>query len=133
MPERPEVRRSVWIDAVPAAVYAYFIDPAKLARWMGAAEVDAVPGGALRIVKGADRVVAGTFIALEPPHRLVFSFGWEGDDTLPPASSRVEVTLTDEAGGTRLDLRHIGIDETGVEATGWTHTLTQLASLVPGA
>ena len=37
----------------------------------------------------------GTFVELVPHSRIVFTFGWEGDDQpVPPGSSTVEVTLT---------------------------------------
>ena len=58
---------------------------------------------------GPGPVMRGSFIELDPPRRLVFTFGWE-DNTpagpLPPGSTRVEVTLTPDGAGTLLVLRH---------------------------
>jgi uncharacterized protein YndB with AHSA1/START domain len=41
-----------------------------------------------------DVAAHGTCIVVEPPHRVVFSCGIPGNETLPPGSSTVEVVLT---------------------------------------
>ena len=51
----------------------------------------------------------GEFLEIDPPRRLVFSWGWEGIDALPPGQSTVEVDLIDEGGATLLRLRHNGL------------------------
>jgi uncharacterized protein YndB with AHSA1/START domain len=35
----------------------------------------------------------GQYIEVVPHSRIVFSFGWEGDEGVPPGSSTVEITL----------------------------------------
>nr|WP_239070191.1 MULTISPECIES: SRPBCC domain-containing protein [unclassified Streptomyces] len=52
------------------------------------------PGGAYRTnVKGENRA-AGRFLELDPPKRVVFTWGWEtGDMPVPPDSTTVEITL----------------------------------------
>ena len=51
----------------------------------------------------------GSFATVEPPHRLVFTFGWEQNapgEPLAPGSTVVEVLLTPDGDGTVLVLRH---------------------------
>ena len=78
-------------------------------------------------------VMAGKFIEVRPFDRIVLSFGWVGSPSVPPASTTVEVTLAEEAGGT-LGLRHLGLPEGEREmhTQGWTHFLARLAIAAPG-
>ncbi|WP_165966140.1 SRPBCC family protein [Actinomadura sp. 7K534] len=127
------IERTVWIQAPPEAVWRFFTDPARLARWWGQAEADARPGGVLRVSMpdGPRPVMHGEFVELLPYERIVFTFGWEPAPEAPaiaPGASRVEVTLTPADGGTSLTLRHSGLplpleDETG---DGWTGLLRRL-------
>ena len=104
------VEQVVHIDAPPETVWSFWTEPARLCEWWGV-EADAVAetGGIFRVVMDGGPVMLGEFLELEPPRRLLFSFGWEGGapgGPLPPGSSRVEVVLDDQAGGTLLTLRH---------------------------
>jgi len=102
MPAEP-VTASVHIDAPPERVYQYFTRPEAIVTWMGEyALLEACPGGRFTVdVKGAP--VRGRFLDLDPPHRLVISWGYAGSPELPPGASTVEVRLTPERGGTRVD------------------------------
>jgi uncharacterized protein YndB with AHSA1/START domain len=105
------------------------------------AELDARPGGSFRIdVTGNGDVARGSYLTVEPPHRVVFSWGWEADDAVFPAGSTVvEVTLEPDGEGTRLRLVHRGVpgESAGRSAAGWEHYLARLAlaaaGLDPGA
>ena len=104
------VEHVVHIDARPETVWSFWTEPERLCEWWGV-EADAVAetGGVFRVVMESGPIMLGEFLELEPPHRLLFSFGWEGGapgGPLPPGSSRVEVVLADQAGGTLLTLRH---------------------------
>ena len=104
------IEHTVRIDASPATVWTFWTDPQRLTEWWaGSAEVEAQPGGLYRVVMAQGPVMRGTFVELDPFSRLVFTFGWEQAlpaGALPPGSSTVEVTLTPDAGGTVLVLRH---------------------------
>ena len=117
------------IEATPEVVYSYFTDPLKMARWMGIDhKLDPVPGGEYRVdINGRD-VAVGQFLELDPPSRLVFTFGWDGDDAIPPGSSTVEVSLTPEAAGTRLRFTHRGLPPSRAagHGKGWGHYLSRL-------
>ncbi|MGH2530076.1 MAG: SRPBCC family protein, partial [Actinomycetota bacterium] len=81
------------IEARPDTVFAFLTDPDKMTRWKGdSAQLDARPGGVYRLQIG-QAVVVGEFVELDPPRRVVFTWGWEGNDDVPPGSSTVEVTL----------------------------------------
>jgi uncharacterized protein YndB with AHSA1/START domain len=44
-----------------------------------------------------------------PVHRLAYSFGWDGNDEMPPGSSLVKIDLIDRDGGTLLRVTHGGL------------------------
>jgi uncharacterized protein YndB with AHSA1/START domain len=78
-------------------------------------------------IEGAS--VRGRYKELDPPGRVVFSWGFAGSDELPPGASTVEVMLTREAGGTRVDITHTGLPdrERAQHARGWRRFLDRLA------
>jgi uncharacterized protein YndB with AHSA1/START domain len=127
------VEQTMRIEARPETVWRFFTDPAYLAQWWGEAEVDAHPGGDLRVEMqdGPRPVMRGTFVELVPYERIVFTFGWEpapGAPGIAPGASRVEVTLTSDGEGTMLTLRHSRLpfvlgDET---SQGWASVLRRL-------
>src|SRR5260370_27582893 len=53
-------------------------------------------------------VVLGEYVLVEPPSRVVFTWGWEGNPDLPPGSTTVEVTLVPDGEGTIVRLKHGG-------------------------
>jgi uncharacterized protein YndB with AHSA1/START domain len=124
-----EVTASVVVNASPEVVYEYFIQPDAMVRWLGQfARLDPRPGGELAIDMGGTPV-RGRYQELEPPSRIVFTWGVAGSDELPPGSSTVEVRLSEEAGGTRVDLVHrdLPAHERPKHAAGWRHRLGLLA------
>ena len=121
---------SVHIAARPEIVFGYFTDPARYTQWMGShATLEPVPGGTYRVSMRDGLAAEGEFVELHPPHRLVFTWGWTDDPAVPPGSTRVEVTFTDEDGGTRVVLRHHGLpdhDQTDHHRKGWELYLARL-------
>ena len=138
MTEPLVVLRETHIAAPPASVFAFLTDPEKILNWMGAeATSEAHPGG-LYLVKGVGdraRVARGAFREVVPVHRLAYSFGWEGDDEVPPGSSLVEIDLIDRDGGTLLRMTHSGLPNASQCAghdRGWAHYLGRLALAAAG-
>jgi uncharacterized protein YndB with AHSA1/START domain len=129
--ETETVTASVLIAAEPAEVFEYFTKAEAMVSWMGQfAHLDPRPGGRLAIdINGA--AVRGEYRELEPPHRLVFSWGFAGSEELPAGSSTVEVLLVSDSGGTRVDLIHSGLPESerARHAHGWRHFLGRLAAM----
>ena len=104
---------TVHIDAPPERVYEYFTRADAIVTWMGDyALLEASPGGQFTVdVKGAP--VRGRFLALDPPHRILISWGYAGSGRLPPGASTVEIRLTAERGGTLVELEHRGLPGRG--------------------
>jgi uncharacterized protein YndB with AHSA1/START domain len=96
------------------------------------AELDARPGGRFRIDADGVHVALGEYLEVDPPHRLVMTWGWLDDESIPPGSTLVEITLTPEGAGTRLRLVHTGLpDEPAreIHGAGWNLYTTKLAAL----
>ncbi len=98
------------IAASPATVFSYLVEPAKFNAWMGVgAELDPRPGGRVRIDVDGEHVATGEFREVDPPHRVVMTWGWESNNAVPPGSTTVEITLTPDGAGTILRLRQVGL------------------------
>lgn len=126
----------VHIDAPPEVVFEYLIDPELFVRWGGSkAELDPRPGGIHRTEIIPGTTARGEFIEVDRPRRVVYTFGWEGDDQpIKPGSSRVEIDLEPDGSGTRLRMRHSGLpeDAVGDHRTGWEHYFGRLAVVAGG-
>lgn len=130
------VEREVRIAARPETVFEFFTDPEKQVLWMGRkAELDARPGGIYDVEINDQAHALGEFVEVVPPSRVVFTFGWagqqadgEGAHAVPPGSSRVEVTLEDVGDGTLVRLRHFDLPEQAREmhGQGWELYLGRL-------
>jgi uncharacterized protein YndB with AHSA1/START domain len=121
------------IEATPEIVFSFLTDSARFIQWMGVgAELDARPGGRYRIDVDGQHVAIGQYREVEPPRRLVMSWGWEGHPTIPPGSTTVEITLTPEKGATVLRLRHLGLPDERERRThrdGWTLYASKLSEI----
>jgi uncharacterized protein YndB with AHSA1/START domain len=126
----------VRIAATPETVFAFFVDPAKMARWMGSRiEVDPRPGGTYALDINPQARARGQFTEVVPPSRVVFTFGWDGDTSVPPGSSTVEVTLTPDGDGTQVRLVHRGLmagQTREQHQQGWQHYLARLGVAAAG-
>ncbi len=122
------VAASVFIAAPPEHVYEYFTQPAALVRWMGEyAQLEPEPNGQFTVdIRGTP--VRGRYLELEPPHRLLISWGYAGSEHVPPDASTVEVRFIAERDGTRVELEHRDLppEETPNHVSGWTHYLARL-------
>lgn len=119
----------------PEVVFAMFVDPLRLVRWIGLnAEVEPRPGGIFRFEVVPGQFCEGHYLVVEPPQRLVFTWGWTDPAmALPPDCSSVEVTLYPEGAGTRLRLVHTGLPAGGgrlLHDDGWTRFLERLLASV---
>lgn len=132
----PIVMREVKIAARPEIVFQHFVDPERMARWLGSASVlDARPGGAIQITVAGEHRGSGQFLEVEPPRRIVMTWGWdEPNHPIPSGRTRVEVDLTPDGDGTLLRLQHVGLPADAIEdhSGGWGHYLSRLAIAATG-
>src|SRR5690242_1409336 len=103
--------------ASPERVFRAWTRPAALREWWcpagwtaGEIEVDLRVGGTYRIAMtrnagGPPVAVAGQFLEVDPPERLVYTWCWEGAFTEMPATL-VSLDLSGSAEDTLLTLRH---------------------------
>ena len=124
------------IAAPREEVFVFLTDPDKYTKWMGeAVELDLRPGGVYRVRMNSDRVALGEYVEVDPPSRVVFTWGWEGDGAVPPGSTRVEITLREDGDFTILSLRHTGFTTDGATAShreGWPMYMERLSVAAPG-
>jgi uncharacterized protein YndB with AHSA1/START domain len=86
-----------------------------------------------------DQAIArGEYVEIEAPNRVVFTWGWEGQESgehaVPPGSSRVEVELTPDGEGTLVRLRHLDLPEEAreIHGQGWDLFLARLGQVAEG-
>jgi uncharacterized protein YndB with AHSA1/START domain len=120
---------SIRIEAKPDEVFPYLTDASLMVRWMGDwADLDAEPGGAFAVdIDGTP--VRGEYRVVEPPTRVVFSWGVPGNDVIPAGSSTVEITLAPDGDGTVVQLVHRDLppEEVAKHGVGWEHFVHRLA------
>jgi uncharacterized protein YndB with AHSA1/START domain len=122
------------IAAPPADVFPYLTDASLMVRWMGDwAELDPTPDGPF-VVDITGVPIRGRFVIVEPPHRVVFTWGAAGSDVLPPGSTTVEITLRADGDGTVLQLVHRDLppEELPKHSAGWGHFLQRVAIAASG-
>lgn len=123
-------------DAPPERVFAAWLDRRQFQAWIGPEDVDCevqrlepMVGGRYRLVMHTpERVipVSGVFKSIEPPSRLVFTWGWEGD---PIRQSTITLTFKDLGGRTELTLRQEGlgsVESRDGHVRGWNSALNKL-------
>jgi uncharacterized protein YndB with AHSA1/START domain len=131
------VECEVRIDASPETVFDFFTDPAKAVRWMGSrATLDPRPGGLYRVEMDEQWIAIGEYVEVDPPHRVVFTWGWKDDlEGMPPGSSTVEINLTPDGGATVVQLVHRDIPTPEAAENhrgGWNKFLPRLAIVATG-
>jgi uncharacterized protein YndB with AHSA1/START domain len=138
--EKTAVERELEIAANPETVWEFLVDADKAVRWMGGeASFDARPGGAYRIVVIKGHTASGEFLELDPPRRLVYTWGWEPEggeaNAVPPGSSTIEIELEPSGEGTKLRFTHRDLPSAeAVESHGhgWDHYLERLGVAASG-
>lgn len=143
---RVEIRRR--LDAPCAKVFAAFVDPALVARWLRPSpeiglrvlHYDFREGGSYRfaydVAPGHTVFIGGTYREVSPPHRIVFSWLIEPPDEHAGIESLVTVMLTASGGSTELVIHHDNFGRADAEARhaeGWSGALENLSALVAEA
>lgn len=125
--------RSVVIHADPAVVFRFLKDPERWAAWWGAGStIEARSRGRL-LIRHPDGVdVVGEVIEIEPPERIVFSYGFLDRRAEPTGDSRVTIVLEPLGQSTRLRLTHEFNDAAARDehVQGWRFQLSVFANVV---
>ena len=122
------ISTSVRIAASPEVVFPYFTDPRLMVSWIGErVELDARPGGKFAL-DFSGVAARGSYVAVEPPHRVVFTWGIPEDAAMPPGSSTVEVVLVADGDDTIVHLTHRDLpeDREASHLEGWQGCLAAL-------
>jgi uncharacterized protein YndB with AHSA1/START domain len=128
-----QIDRTVTIHAEQETVFRFLTDSTRWASWWGAGStIDARPGGELRIRYPDGTEASGTVIDVQPPDRIVFTYGYVSGRPMAPGESTVTISLEADRHGTRLHLRHDLADEATREAheQGWRYQLALFSNLV---
>jgi len=125
------------IAASPETVFEFFVEPDKMIQWMGrSARLDPRAGGEFYCDINADAIASGEYVAVEPPDRIVFTWGWNGEDSVTkPGSTTIEVLLAADADGTHLKLIHRDLpspESAEKHGYGWRHYLERLTKAAAG-
>ena len=85
------IERHIRIAARPETVFSFFTDPVKMKQWKGInASLDPRPGGIYRVEINGRDVTRGEYVEVVPYSRVVFTWGWEGENSpLAPGSTTV--------------------------------------------
>jgi uncharacterized protein YndB with AHSA1/START domain len=130
------VERELVITASPETVWDLLVDPAKASAWMGMQSwSEPTPGGLYRVEVIPGKIASGEYVELDPPNRLVFTWGWEGESEVPPGSSTIEFELSADGDGTRLRFVHSGLpsaESAGSHSHGWDHYFARLVIAARG-
>lgn len=138
-PELFQLQMSRLIRAPRERVCAAFLGAEQLRQWMGTramsvaeASADVREGGRWRVAMvgrdGTRFVVGGEYRQIVPPERVAFTWAWEVGPA-PGLQTLVEVTFTEQDGGTLLQMRHSGFPAAAAReahARGWNASLNRL-------
>jgi uncharacterized protein YndB with AHSA1/START domain len=130
-----DLRLSERIRATPDQVFDFLVQPEQLVRWMGVeAKIDPTPGGSFWLNVTGNDIASGNYVVVERPHRVAFTWGWEGSTDVPPGSSTVSFTLTAEGEETVVELVHSGLPggQNDEHLLGWTYFIDRLLRIALG-
>ncbi len=120
---------------VPAeTLFDYLVSSDLLARWLApGALVEPRIGGEVRVPQADGSVASGRVIAIERPHLLCFSWGYDDPAAgLAPDESTVEITLTAlDDGTTRIALKHV-LPVRAADHDVWPEAIARLATQAGG-
>ena len=81
------------------------------------------------------QVIAGRYIEVDPPHRLVIGWDRQGTDKATPTPSLIEITLTPTGDGTNVKVQLSGLsaEDAALYRQLWARHLDRIAAAFAGA
>lgn len=125
--------RTITIRARRETVFCYFTDSLRWAKWWGAGSmIDPEVGGKVFVRHPNAVEAAGEVVEIDPPSRIVFTYGFASGEPIAVGASLVTVTLEDDAEGTRLNLHHQFADPEARDhhVQGWRYQLSVFSNVV---
>jgi uncharacterized protein YndB with AHSA1/START domain len=137
----PELAITRILRAPRALVWKAWADPKQMIKWMGPRhhpashyENDFRTGGAWRSCLAAtdsreELWLGGVYHELVEPERLVFTFGWDGDDGRPENEMLVTITLAEDGAHTKMTLhqiRFVSTEQRDGHNEGWSSCIDRL-------
>ncbi|MGH1540659.1 MAG: SRPBCC family protein [Arenicella sp.] len=124
-------------EAPISRLFTYFTEPEFLSQWHApsdtmttTAEVNLQVGGSYRIAMtdadGKTHTAIGQFIEINKPTKLVYSWAWEGNDSM---DTLVTVNFKEVGEQTEVELVHTGFDQAEAaqhHSQGWSGIFMQL-------
>ena len=125
--------RTLVIQARRETVFQFFTDTPQWAAWWGAGStIDPRPGGRMLIRHPHGVEVSGQVLEVEPPERIVFTYGYAGGTPIPADGSRVTIRLDRHPKGTLLQLTHefADVQPRDEHVQSWRFQLSLFANLI---
>jgi uncharacterized protein YndB with AHSA1/START domain len=105
-------------------------------RWKGInADLDTQLGGIFRCEVIPGHIARGEYVEIDKPNKLVFTWGWDGSEDVPPGSSTIVIELASVGDGTSLRFVHQDLpnaEAIASHAHGWDHYLPRLETAAGG-
>jgi len=118
------VRRSIYIDASPARVWAEFANYHTLNAWFGQGHrletYESGLGGRVELSIGSEaqvKVFGGKILVFDADRELTFENNWFSDDAWP-VPTYITLRLSSVYSGTQVELFHHGFERLGAAAGG---------------
>lgn len=128
--------RIITIGAPRELVFEFLSTTERWAAWWGAGStIDPRVGGRLLVRHPGAIEFVGEVLEIEPPRRLVFTYGNATGSPIPAGGSRVTIALDAVEAGTRLHLTHAFADQPVRDefVQGWRFQLALFANAVANA
>ena len=131
------VTGQIRVEASRETIFPFLIEPEKMIRWMGLqAQAEAEPGGLYRVVVNDANTARGEFVEIDPPNKVIFTWGWEeAGASVSAGESTVEISLEEDGDATLVRLTHVGLpteESRKRHAHGWHHYMPRLAEVAAG-
>lgn len=137
-----ELNLSRWVDAPPARVFDAWTREEQMIRWSCpdptarvVVSVDLRVGGRFSIrmeAEGGPYTAIGTYLEVDPPHRVVYTWDWVEAEQHMGVDTVVAVDFVPSRGGTEVRIHHSGFptrEQRDGHRTGWEACVPRLASL----